>query len=847
MTEFNLKKDYGYANESSSTIGVSNCSEINTEYGGEEQKDEPLMVLQIRRDEKNEVDRQPPTVPRRTSPPNIQIETDMDKKMAAFAKPSSSVATSPPAETEIEVPPFYDSDGEKKPRALPIANVSRAIARSSKRVNAKVDMTGLQTSPVADDSGKARKPQSDASPMRDEKRRERRLQRLGRPPTNLHATCAPINWERHQQQDAKGRNNATTTTTRRSLQHAPEPDPSLMVRSGESRPRSFELPQPGAFAAPPVPRSSVDLTSRSRLRKAGLEDMMSTLKLEALPVDEEDNERVRNLEMDNQRLRRQVEVAHSTASVDLDIAHAEEITVENQHTKVCGLSKRLCGVFICCMILVSAAIGGGVGYFLLTDDDLPFSPSAESVVAPISAPSMSPSASLAPTAIPSASPTTTHLGNLAELVMPGTDLSTIDMESNQYVALEWIGYNDPRTEPIFDVQELQERFSLVVLYYSTTGKSWNDNGLWLSGEHHCDWDMIKCNQEDKVIEVDIRANGLNGELATELGNLIQLRNCHFADNALRGTIPSELGRTALTTLRLSGNEFAGNIPSELGNLEDLRSLDVSDNFLNKGIPSEIGQLSNLRDLRLSGNVLEFSIPTELGKLTALELMRMNDNFLEGQIPIEIGGMSSLVGLQLQDNLFSGSLPTTIGSLSGLQSLFVGENDLDGPIASEIGMLTQLTMLSLNLNRLTGTIPSEIGLVVALEDIMVNNNRIFGEIPSELGKLFELTHLSLWSNRLTGSVPEEIEGLALLEEIYLDDNDLTGGLEGLFCNSSQFDSPSFDFHADCAGSSPDLVCECCSKLHMSPESHQIDSATPTSLLLRPSYFLSPLLLEGRIEL
>jgi Leucine-rich repeat (LRR) protein len=181
------------------------------------------------------------------------------------------------------------------------------------------------------------------------------------------------------------------------------------------------------------------------------------------------------------------------------------------------------------------------------------------------------------------------LRRLAEIVMPGTVLSTIDVESDQYLALEWIAYDDPRTELISNLQELQERFSLVVLFHSTTKRnSWINNARWLSGEHHCDWEMIRYDQENKVVEVALIENGLNGILATELGNLGRLQSGMFtADANLRGTIPSELGRTALTSLQLSANDLGGNLPSELGDLENLQFLDVSNNYLIEGIPSEI--------------------------------------------------------------------------------------------------------------------------------------------------------------------------------------------------------------------------------------------------------------------
>jgi Leucine-rich repeat (LRR) protein len=805
MTEFSINHTYEHWNELSSTIGVSKCSEVKKEYIGD-RKDEHSVIPQIRQNENNGTDRQPPAVPKRTESCDTDLETGGDKEPAALRRPS--LIADGPEEPDIEGLP--DDDEDQKPLALPKASATR----TTKKINAKVDMTGLQMSPEL--NGVAKKPppdkKMDASSMRLEKRREKRLQRLSGQPTSQNVSSSPISWEMHNHQSTKM--NETTG----SFQY-PEPN-SSSDRAGENCRPSFEYRQPGAYAAPPVPRSSDpwDLTTRMGEQTIGEGNFLSTLNLEALPVDEEDNERVRDLERDNQKLRRQVQ----TITVDPDIAHAEEVTGESEDTKVCRLSKRVFWMLMLFGFLVVAAIGSAAT-LLPTDEKSPLIPAVESAnpttasIALTHVPTISPSASNAPatmpvpTTSPSISRTTLQLGILAEIVIPGTDLSSLDLESDQYLALEWIGYDDPRTEPISKSQELQERFSLVVLFHSTIGSSWTNNARWLSGEHHCDWEMIRCDQEDRIVEVDLSENGLNGTLATELGNLSRLQSGMFTANAnLRGTIPSELGRTALTSLRLSANDLGGNLPSELGDLENLQILDVSNNYLIEGIPSEIGRIMGLRALRLSDNILKFTIPSEIGKLMQLETIRMHNNFLEGQIPSEIGDMTSLTDLQLQDNLLTGSVPTTIGSLSRLEFMNIGANDLSGPIASEIGRLTQLTMLSLHRNRLTGPIPSEVGLVVSLKAMVVYDNRLFGEIPSELGELVALTHLSLWSNRLTGSVPEEIEQLSLLQEVYFDDNDLKAGLESLLCNSSQIDSPDFAFHSDCGGSSPDLVCDCCSK-------------------------------------
>eukprot|EP00980_Cylindrotheca_fusiformis_P011331 scaffold2619_cov129-Cylindrotheca_fusiformis.AAC.9 len=832
----------------------------------------------ITRGDRSTSDKKPPTVSRRNFRKTNSMWDMTGLQSGSFSTTSSNTSDV----AKRTPPPFTITEGN---RSISDKNPPTAVSRRNfRKTNSMWDMAGLQSASfdtaTRNTNDVAKRPPSrtkiarrnsictpeDTCLHRDEKRREKRLERLSSYPKR---SSAPVDWTRYQQQLLQQElqlSDESDTNTRGSSYQDP-------LMGGEDT-QSFDGQTPGAYATPPVPNpwqspeigrrpsllqspglgrrpsllqspglgrrpsllQSPGLGRRPSLLQSDLEGDMyqSTPELEALAVDDKEIiERLQRLENDNHALRKEVKMSRSVVSGDedeahvdvahVDVAHAEEVAVENGHSKVCGRSKKVFWPLLCLGAVVLAAAGIFAGYHLLrsgeasqtskiiekTSSPSTILPAENSSNAPTPTPTSFPTTPM-PTGLASTPPTSSHLGALIDVVMPGTPLSDLDTDSYQYLALEWIGFSDPRTQPIFDSKELQERFSLVVLYYSTSGRRWNDNSLWLSGEHHCDWHSIKCDEGKKVIEIDLSRNGLNGKLATELGNLKGLQHCLFNENDLRGTIPSELGQTALTTLQLSENDLGGEIPSELGDLEDLQSLDVSINYLADGIPSEIGRLTSLRELILSRNVFKLALPSEIGQLSKLEVLNLNDNFLESAIPSEIGAMSALLELHVQDNRLSGSLPTTIGSLGQIVLIDFGTNDIRGPIPSEIGRLTNLTMLSLNRNMLTGTIPTQIGHAVALKDIVFHSNRISGKIPSEMGELSDLTQLSLWSNKLTGRVPAELEELSLLEAIYLDNNDLRGGLEGLFCNSTQFDSTAFDFVADCGGSSPDLVCACCSK-------------------------------------
>ena len=117
-----------------------------------------------------------------------------------------------------------------------------------------------------------------------------------------------------------------------------------------------------------------------------------------------------------------------------------------------------------------------------------------------------------------------------------------------------------------------------------------------------------------------------------------------------------------TEINLSNQALEGNIPSEIGELINLEKLYLNDNNLTGSIPSEIGNLIFLERLYLNNNQITGPIPSEIEYLTNLERLYLNDNQLL-EIPYEIGNLLNLERLQLHNNQLFGFIPESMCDLN----------------------------------------------------------------------------------------------------------------------------------------------------------------------------------------
>eukprot|EP00903_Cladosiphon_okamuranus_P010389 g9827.t1 len=148
----------------------------------------------------------------------------------------------------------------------------------------------------------------------------------------------------------------------------------------------------------------------------------------------------------------------------------------------------------------------------------------------------------------------------------------------------------------------KDREALVALYNATDGPDWKHNTKWGSGAPLRDWDLVKANNQGRVVELTLSLNIPRGHIPPQLGDLSKLEQLWLNRNNLTGPILPELGNLSnLQKLDLGARLYdsgglTGPIPPELGNLAALRYFVLENKELSGYIPPELGALSELQHL-----------------------------------------------------------------------------------------------------------------------------------------------------------------------------------------------------------------------------------------------------------
>ncbi|EXB38815.1 LRR receptor-like serine/threonine-protein kinase GSO1 [Morus notabilis] len=117
-----------------------------------------------------------------------------------------------------------------------------------------------------------------------------------------------------------------------------------------------------------------------------------------------------------------------------------------------------------------------------------------------------------------------------------------------------------------------------------------------------------------------------GTLSTFGNTLALVKSIDLSNNMLNGEIPTEITELIeLVFLNLSRNHLSGQIPPEIGDLNLLDALDLSNNQLSGGIPSSLSQVPRLNTLDLSNNNLSGKIPIST-QLQSFEVRRTNCSY-----------------------------------------------------------------------------------------------------------------------------------------------------------------------------------------------------------------------------
>lgn len=243
--------------------------------------------------------------------------------------------------------------------------------------------------------------------------------------------------------------------------------------------------------------------------------------------------------------------------------------------------------------------------------------------------------------------------------------------------------------------------ALVAIYRSASVKPWTNSTGWRTWNtttpNCCMWFGVQC-QVNRVISLNLTANGLLGTISPEIGNLHRLQWLSFRDNMLRGQIP-------LAVTHLKGSFACGSFSGAICN----------------------PFATNDPNSQCSGATCN-----SYGGLQHLDLSR---NRLSGQIPVEISRLCrTLTHIDFAVNRLTGTIPATMGALIHVRNLDLFYNRISGPLPPEMGHMVSLMHLNVAFNRLTGTIPHYLGNLERLEVLELSVNRFSGSIPGSLGAM-----------------------------------------------------------------------------------------------------------------
>jgi hypothetical protein len=144
-------------------------------------------------------------------------------------------------------------------------------------------------------------------------------------------------------------------------------------------------------------------------------------------------------------------------------------------------------------------------------------------------------------------------------------------------------------------------------------------------------------------------------------------------------------------------------------------------------------------------------------------------------------------LRVNDNKFVGTIRDAFDAFKTLEFVDFSKNQFTGTLPSSVFNVPTAKILYFYENALTGSIPSNYGSSPVLRDLYINNNMLSGQVPS--------------------ITPSELQAFT---EFRLDHNDITGIMPASICalRGSNNNTDLVTLTADCASSSPQIQCTCC---------------------------------------
>ncbi len=156
--------------------------------------------------------------------------------------------------------------------------------------------------------------------------------------------------------------------------------------------------------------------------------------------------------------------------------------------------------------------------------------------------------------------------------------------------------------------------ALIDFYLSTGGENWTNKTGWSAGViggdcDYCNWYGITCDPNEKITQIYLKSNNLNGTMNSSFAILEKLFYLNLRDNNLSGSLPDIwTSLNLLTYLDLGENNFNGSFPASIDNLTKLGYFKAENNNFSGTLPQKLGNFSSLQVCDLSGNELSGCFP-----------------------------------------------------------------------------------------------------------------------------------------------------------------------------------------------------------------------------------------------
>ncbi|XP_022722119.1 LRR receptor-like serine/threonine-protein kinase GSO1 [Durio zibethinus] len=343
-------------------------------------------------------------------------------------------------------------------------------------------------------------------------------------------------------------------------------------------------------------------------------------------------------------------------------------------------------------------------------------------------------------------------------------------------------------------------------------------------------------------ELSLNGNGLQGAIASCLGNSTFLRYLDISNNQFTGNIAFTAlsNLTMLQVLSLSNNQFQvpvsfksfanhsnlkilssnGNrlaaeptvfqtwspkfqlkvlslsnctieehrnpqLPNFLYYQYDLRYVDLSySNFVGIRFPDWlVRNNTRLEALYMMNSSIEGPLFLPSHPNNNMRVLNISNNKMQHQIPTNFCSVfPNLELLTMSRNAFKSNIPPCLGVMSGLEILDISYNYFFGGIPKELAMSGSLMVLVLSKNTLSGKMFPATHRSTRLKGLYLDGNNFDGEMPHFSPIISsELETLDLSNNHLSGKLPIWLWNCTRLLMLALANNQLDGPIPIELCN------------------------------------------------------------------